>query len=83
MRKLKTYKHKAMIIPDHICKNDKNMFMTVNHRNECKMEFSDNLWLQFIDKPQPNVVIFSIIYSDLYKNIVTKWDHGISTHYYF
>ena len=45
-------KHKAVIIPDRICQTNKNSFVTVNPRNACKFEFSDNLWFPFLDKPQ-------------------------------
>ena len=44
-------KYKAVRIPDHIFEIKKS-FVTVNRRNKCKFEFSDNLWLPFIDKLQ-------------------------------
>ena len=42
------------------------------------MKLTDNLWLPFIGKPQPNVVLFVIFYFDKYKYIVTEWNHDIS-----
>ena len=47
-----------MIIPDHICENNKRVFVTANPRNACKMKFADNLWLTFLDQPQSDVVVF-------------------------
>ena len=35
--KLNMNKHKAMIIPDHICQNNKKLFVTIKTRNACKM----------------------------------------------
>ena len=43
------------------------------------MEFSNHLWLQFLDQTQSDVVVFTIIYSDIYKKLVTEWKYGIST----
>ena len=48
-------KHKAIIIPYRICENNKNMFVTVNPRNSCKIKFSDNLWFLFLDQPQSDI----------------------------
>ena len=45
-------KHKAMIIPDHNCQTIKNLFVTINPGNACKMKFADNLWIPFLDQPQ-------------------------------
>ena len=72
-------KHKAMKIHNRICKNIKKLFVTVNPRNVCKMEFSDHLWLPFLDQPQYDVVVFAITYFDIYKNILTECKHAIST----
>ena len=72
-------KHKAMRIADRIYQNNKRLFVTVNTRNVCKLEFSDYLWLPFHDQPQSYVVVFEITYFYIYTNITTKRKHGIST----
>ena len=41
------------------------------------MEFPDNLWLPFFYQQQPDVVVFEIIYFDIFKNIVTEWKYLI------
>ena len=64
-------KHKDMIIPDHICQNNKGLFVTVNPRNACYLEFSDNWRLTFLDQPQSDVVSFEIISFQIYKNLFT------------
>ena len=64
--KLNMNKQKYMRIPDHICKNNKHLFVTVNTRSACKLEFSDHLWLPFIDQPQSDVVVFAMIYFHIY-----------------
>ena len=71
-------KHKAMRISDDIFQTNKKLFVTVNPRNACKLEFNYHLWIPFIDQPQSYVVFFAIIYFQIYKNIVTEWKHGIS-----
>ena len=43
------------------------------------MEFSDHLWLPFIDQTQSDIVVFPIITFQIYNILVTKWKHGIST----
>ena len=43
------------------------------------MKFGYHLWLPFIDQPQSDAVVFAIITFDLYKKIVTKREHVIST----
>ena len=57
-------KHKAAIIPDRICKNNNNMFVTVTTINVCKMEPSGHLWLPFLGQQQPDAVLFAMIYFD-------------------
>ena len=49
------------------------------YQNVCKIEFSNHLWLQFLDQTQSYVVVFTVIYSDIYKILVTEWKYGIST----
>ena len=41
------------------------------------MEFADHLWLPFVDQPQSDIVIFSIITFHTYNILVTKCRHGI------
>ena len=72
-------KHKAMRIPDRIYQNNKNLFVAINPRNACKMEFSGHLWLPFPDQLQSDVVVFAIIYFGVYKNLLTAWKHGTSS----
>ena len=45
-----------------------------NPKNECKLEFSNNLWLPFIDQTHSKIVFFAIFFQ-IYKNIVTEWKH--------
>ena len=75
--KLNMNKQKSMRIPDHICKNNKHLFVTVNTRSACKLEFSDHLQLPFIDQSQLDAVIFAMVSSQLYKLLVTEWKHVI------
>ena len=53
-------KHKSMIITDRIFQNNQKLFETVNSQNACKMNFTDHLWLLFLDEPQAYVVVFSV-----------------------
>ena len=59
--------HKSVIIPDRICQNSKSFSLTFYPRNTCKMDFSKHLWLPFLGQPQSDVVVFEIIYSDIYR----------------
>ena len=51
-RGLNTDKHKAMIITDRICQNRIKLFIIVNYKNECNMDFTNRLWFTFFDQPQ-------------------------------
>ena len=54
--------------------------MTVNPKNSYKMNFTDHLWLQFLDQPQSDAVLFAInFFLKHILNILTDWKHGIST----
>ena len=64
-------KHKPMIIPDLICQNNNKLFVMINLRNTCKLEFADHLWIPSMDQPQSDVVVFAIIYFHIYINLVT------------
>ena len=72
-------KHKSMIIPDVIFQTNQKLFATINPKNACKLEFSDHLWLPFLHQPQSDVVIFLVITSYIYKNVIIEWKHGIGT----
>ena len=41
------------------------------------MDFSDHLWLPFIDQTQSEIVVFAIITFQIYQILVQKWKHGI------
>ena len=50
--------------------------VTVHPINTWKMAFTDPLWLLFIDQPQSDVILFTIIYSEIYiisSNIMKSW----------
>ena len=64
--------YKAIIIPDGIYQTNNKLFVTVNPKNTCKLEFSNHLWLIFIDQPQSDVVVISVITFQIYKMLVTK-----------
>ena len=50
--------HKDMRIPVDIYQRTKKVFVTVQPKNTCKLEFVDHLWLPFLDKPQSGIVVF-------------------------
>ena len=41
------------------------------------MEFSDHLWLPFLDQPQSGILVSAIIAFHIYNILVTKWKYGI------
>ena len=45
--------------------------------NSCKLEFADNLWPQFLDQRQSDIVVFAITAVQIYKIMVKKWKHVI------
>ena len=51
--------------------------MTFNLKNVRRLEFSDNLWLPYLDQPHSDVVVFVVVTFQIYKILVTKWKHGI------
>ena len=71
-------KHKNMRSLFRICQNNKKLFVTVNPKNPWKLEFTDHLWIPFIDQLQSDVVVFEIFSFQIYK-LVTEWKHGTST----
>ena len=76
-KKYNTNINKAMRIPDVIFQTNDKLFVTINPKNACKLEFAVNLQLLFIDQPQPDVVVFEIINFQIHKILVTYWKHGI------
>ena len=51
--------HKYMRIPDAIFQTNKKWFVTIYPKNVCKLEFTDPLWLLFIDQPMSDFVVFA------------------------
>ena len=66
-----------MIISVEICQTNKNFSVTVQRKNACKLEFVDHWWLQFLDQPQSEIVVFSIINFQILKILVTIFKLGI------
>ena len=60
-----------------IFQTNNKLFVTINPINACKLELAGNLWIPFLDQPQLDVVVFSIITFQIYKILVPKWKHGI------
>ena len=52
--------------------------MTVHPKISYKVEFYDHLWLPFINQPQTEKVIITLISFDIYTFMVIKWNNGIS-----
>ena len=50
------------------------------HKNVCKLEFDDRLWIPFLGQSQSDVVVFAIFFQ-IYNILVTKWKHVIVTNY--
>ena len=48
----------------------KKLFVTINPKKTCKLEFVDHLWLPFLDQSQS--VVFEIIYFHMYIILVTE-----------
>ena len=55
-----------MRITDGIFQTNKKLFVTVNPKNVCNLEFSNNLWLPFIDQLHLDVVVFTMITFQIY-----------------
>ena len=62
--------HKPMIFLVGIYQINKDFSATVQPKNECKSGFADHLWLPFLDQPQSDIVVFSIINFQIYKILV-------------
>ena len=66
-----------MRIPFDIYQTNRKFPATVQPKNECRLEFSDHLWLPFLEQPQSKILVFVIITFQIYNIVVTKWKHGI------
>ena len=58
--------HKAMIFPVSVYQLNKKLYVIVQHKKECKLEFVDHLWLPFLDQPHLDIVVFEIIDLQIY-----------------
>ena len=63
--------HKAMQIHVTMYPTNKKLFVTVQPKNTFQLELADHLWLPFLDQPQSNIVVFSIIIFQVYNIMVT------------
>ena len=70
-----------MQIPVDVYQRTKTFFVTVQPKNACKLEFADQLWITFLDQPQPDIVVFSIITFYIHNILVTECKHGIGNNY--
>ena len=66
-----------MRVPDENYQTNIKLFVTVNPKSACRLEFADNLWLVFLDQPQSYAVGFSIINFHIYHIILTECKHRI------
>ena len=66
-----------MRIPVYIHERNKKFTVTVQQKNAYKLEFVDHLWLPFLDQPQSDILVFTIITFHKYNIPVSKWKHGI------
>ena len=66
-----------MQIPVGIYQTNDEIFVIVQPKNACILEFADHLWLPFIDQHQSDIAVFARNTVQIYNNIVTKWKHGI------
>ena len=63
--------HKATRITVDIHQTNKNLYVTVQPKNACKLEFADHLLLQFLDPPRSEIVVFPITNYHIYNIILT------------
>ena len=66
-----------MEIPVNIYQRTKKLFVKIQPKNACKLEFADNLSITFLDQPQYVSVVFAIINFHIYNILITKWKHEI------
>ena len=69
--KINIKRHKDIIIPLITWKIENKLFVTFNTRYAYRVVFPDHMWMPFLDQPLPDVVVFAIIYFDIYKYLVT------------
>ena len=55
-----------MIIPVDIHQTDKNLTVTFQPKNACRLEFKDNIWLPFHEQPQSEITVFE---NDYFSNL--------------
>ena len=60
--KINMNEHKAIIISYRVYQTNKKLFVAVNPNVIFRLESADNLCLPFIDRPQSDVVAFTIIF---------------------
>ena len=51
--------HKVVRITVDVHQTNIKLFVTVQPKNACKLEFSDHLWIPFIDQPQSDILVFA------------------------
>ena len=73
--------HKDMRITFDIHQKNKRFYVTVQPKNSCKLEFSDNLWLPYLNQTQSEISVFEIFTCHIYNILVTKWKNGIDPNY--
>ena len=61
--------HKSMRAPDGIFQINKTLFVTINPKNPCKLEFTEYLWLLFIDQKMSDFKVFA----NNYFSDITLW----------
>ena len=69
--------HKAVIFCIESYERNKKFTVTVQPKKAYKLEFVDHLWLSFLDQPQSDIVVFTIITFQIYNILVLKWKHLI------
>ena len=60
-----------------IHKTKENFSVTVKQKNACKLEFSDHLWLPFLDQPQSEIAVSVTMNFKIYNILAAKKKHGI------
>ena len=59
-----------------IYQRTKKLFVTVQPKNSCKLEFADKLWIPFHDQPQSDIVVFAITNVNTYYILLKRWKRG-------
>ena len=58
-------RHKAMRFSEQTCKKK---FITLNSKNECKIKFTNNVQVPYLDQPQPDILylqLFTLTYTNI------------------